>query len=165
MSFTRRGFMSSETAQTTETKGVSEIDRMLRRYCSTDSGTKYGMQLPFVKGGWKYATDGRVCVRVRCDEPDTDPSDGPFPPCDNLFSRNTSSLAIAPWPAPEYEIEYIQVSCGKESCDESQISLEFVPDGMPLGSQFIGSIFHYKVSRLPNVHYRNAFGTLDPIFF
>lgn len=35
-------------------------------------GTIYRFAKPFIRSGWKYATDGRICVRVPTTEPDTE---------------------------------------------------------------------------------------------
>jgi len=41
----------------------------LIKFCDADS---VRMAAPFVIDGWKYATNGRVCVRVLANEPNTD---------------------------------------------------------------------------------------------
>lgn len=41
----------------------------LQPFCSVDE-TRMAICTPFVFNGWKYATDGRICVRIQTDEPD-----------------------------------------------------------------------------------------------
>lgn len=93
-------FMSNETVQAAEPVEVSELYKMLQRYCSTDPAPRYEMRRPFVRDGWIYATDGRVCVRVPTSEPDTACSDDEeFPPCAKLFDERgvekSRALAIS----------------------------------------------------------------------
>lgn len=70
---------------------MSEID--LTPFCDPDS-PRYNLSAPFVRKGWKYGTDSRICVRIPTNEPDTvKPTQGgnlpaayelfafPFPEC------------------------------------------------------------------------------------
>lgn len=41
----------------------------LQDFCSVDE-TRMSICTPFVFNGWKYATDGRICVRIQTNEPD-----------------------------------------------------------------------------------------------
>lgn len=41
----------------------------LQTFCSEDD-CRESIMTPFVRNGWKYATDGRIMVRVKTDEPD-----------------------------------------------------------------------------------------------
>ncbi len=41
----------------------------LQPFCSVDE-TRMAICTPFVLNGWKYATDGRIAVRIPTDEPD-----------------------------------------------------------------------------------------------
>jgi len=41
----------------------------LQDFCSTDD-CRESIMTPFVRDGWKYATDGRIMVRIKTDEPD-----------------------------------------------------------------------------------------------
>lgn len=42
----------------------------ITKFCSEEDG-RYGLSKPWVKDGWKYATDGRIAVREPTDEPDS----------------------------------------------------------------------------------------------
>jgi len=43
-------------------------------FCDLNS-TRYDLSIPFIYNGWKYATDGRVAVRVRTEKPNDPVSD------------------------------------------------------------------------------------------
>lgn len=47
---------------------TKQID--LQPFCDTED-VRYALSTPWVKGGWRYATDGRICVRVTTDEADS----------------------------------------------------------------------------------------------
>ena len=40
----------------------------LQRYCATEGDTREHLRKPFRAGGWVYATNGHICVRVPDDE-------------------------------------------------------------------------------------------------
>lgn len=50
----------------------------------TGEDGRYEFSQPFVRGGWMYATNGHICIRVKCDEPD---SIGRFPDAPTLFKN------------------------------------------------------------------------------
>lgn len=59
----------------------------LSRFCQDEIlAAKYEMSRPFVVNAWRYATDGKICVRVPAlGEPDSEAHDGhPFPDCETL---------------------------------------------------------------------------------
>jgi hypothetical protein len=73
---------------------MGQID--LNKFCGEDN-CRYSTGSPFVRGKWKYATDGRICIRVPTDEPETDV----------LNTRDAASLFTArifpePWPPADY---------------------------------------------------------------
>lgn len=77
----------------TKTKAKeSAID--LTPYCD-DPGGRYSLDTPFVIDGWKYATDGRCCVRIPCEEPNTDGRK--IPKANELFA-DVVGLAYETWP-------------------------------------------------------------------
>lgn len=57
---------------------------------------KYDISKPFVHNGWKYATNGRLCVRVKCKGRN---SEGNFPPAEKLF--DTCNRIPQKWPKRE----------------------------------------------------------------
>jgi len=99
---------------TTET---SQVD--LTRF--TDPN--YPIGHPWVKGGWRYATDGRVCARVPAPgEPDTE---GKHPDAFAIFVSVDLSKCVDPWsPGPAMRKEMDCEQCegegliGRERCEE-----------------------------------------------
>ena len=78
----------------------------LQRFCGTEEMGSYDLSKPIVLGPWKYATDGRICIRVKADpgEPQTDREVQKYPI--NLDSvRRTTLEALQPWTVPA---EYVQ---------------------------------------------------------
>lgn len=76
---------------------VQQID--LQPFCSTDTDGRYGIDKPWVKDGWRHATDGRICIRLPATgEPDALPEkrvphfDEVLPPVDGNWQ---------PWPQVE----------------------------------------------------------------
>ncbi len=43
----------------------------ITKFCAEEDG-RYGLSRPWSKDGWRYATDGRIVVRVPTDEPDSE---------------------------------------------------------------------------------------------
>ena len=75
----------------------------LQKFCGEDGG-RYEMSHPWVFNGWKYATDGIICVRVRTTELDIVPQNlADFPPASNLFADGTA-FAYKRWPEANYVI-------------------------------------------------------------
>ena len=56
----------------------------LKKFCG-EANRKYDFTKPFVIDGYKYATDGRIGVRVKCDEPDTEEV---LPKIKHLFDKD-----------------------------------------------------------------------------
>jgi hypothetical protein len=56
----------------------------LTPFCSVDE-TRMAINTPFVLNGWKYATDGRVCVRIKTYEPDDSNEPYKRPKASDLF--------------------------------------------------------------------------------
>lgn len=59
---------------------------------------------PFVRGGRKYATDGRICICAPTDEPDTDPRSGvPASHYGNITGlMKLPDVPLVPWPTGDY---------------------------------------------------------------
>jgi len=79
--------------------------------------TRYELSKVFVKNGYKCATDGRVAVRIKCDEPDTE---GNFPDLNECLEKKTT------FPGP-VEIEKPSVEANKlcEKCHKGKIGYDF----------------------------------------
>lgn len=72
---------------------MGEID--LKPFCAEHS-CRYRITEPFVRDGWRYATDGAIVVRVPCPgEPDSDGTLLPKPEC---FEWETLEGELKPWP-------------------------------------------------------------------
>ena len=52
----------------------------------TEDDTRFSMNQLWVSGGYLYATDGRICVRSKTDEPDTPDTQGRFPKAAGVFA-------------------------------------------------------------------------------
>lgn len=83
---------------------ATEID--LDRFCGTDG--PYPLSKPFVKDGYRYATDGGIAIRVPAQgEPDTE---GSFPPCPDLFKPTDAPRRQLPV-TPEYQSLGMEMEC------------------------------------------------------
>jgi hypothetical protein len=72
----------------------------LQRFCKDHvdlKGNTY--REPFTFEGWMYATDGRICIRVRSDDRN---SRGKFPPAQSLFVRAMDDARMKQWPEAKY---------------------------------------------------------------
>lgn len=81
---------------------MTDID--LTPFCGKDV-TRYRIDSPFVRGGYKYATNAYMAVRVKCDEPDTPKPEGQKFPCMDLIFADFDGFngEFAPWPKAKYE--------------------------------------------------------------
>ena len=77
---------------TTET----EID--LKPFCQTYESSRFAMDKPFVKNGFKYATDARIIIRVPTDEPDTGIGEKKFPDPNTVYGPRESIVCDQDWP-------------------------------------------------------------------
>jgi hypothetical protein len=71
----------------------------LTQFLAKEDG-EYTISRPHVIDGWRYFTDGRVCVRVR-DESAPNTTDGSFPPSDKIFPTKTLT-DWQPWPTDSF---------------------------------------------------------------
>lgn len=83
----------------------------LQPFCDFTGG-KYRTQVPFVFDGHEYATDGRICVRMKTEKPNSVPPKAEkgdkqliFPKADQLgwIHDEVKSSVWQPWPFPAYE--------------------------------------------------------------
>jgi len=90
---------------------AAEID--LQAWCHTE---RKSLSAPFVRGGWRCATDGRAMVRLPAPrEPNTE--DPLIPNVSRVFAP-AESLAFAPWPADWETWETMEIEGEKEECPE-----------------------------------------------
>jgi hypothetical protein len=72
--------------------------RDIRWFCDPDSDneSRYALGKPWVRGGYQYATNGRIAVRQPTSEPDTD--DGKRRPNKTILEILKPSSCTEPWP-------------------------------------------------------------------
>ncbi|HUX02239.1 MAG TPA: hypothetical protein VMY35_14840 [Phycisphaerae bacterium] len=95
---------------------ATEID--LQAWCGTGEGN--WLSKPFVRGGFRCATDGSAMVRLPApEEPETEnPATWmPLPDTQNVFAP-VGSLAFAPWPADWESWEVREIEGEKAECPE-----------------------------------------------
>lgn len=83
----RRQFVGSTLAALVPSWLVVPVKRRtldLSAFCSDWESRKHDMRFPFRQGEWTFATDGRVCVRVRPESGDSDRDALKLPPADAL---------------------------------------------------------------------------------
>lgn len=149
----------------------------LGAFCG-EPDARYFMQLPYVQCGWRYATDGRIVVRVPSPgEPDTpEPAEGRLPP-DLLYDFPAQIEEMIPWPAPEYTIGECDAcrGTGKELCRvcDSETRHECsacagagkVPIGLNVGYWFIAARYDRLIRDLPGVMFCNEGTSSGPLYF
>jgi hypothetical protein len=94
---------------------ATEID--LQAWCHKE---REPLSAPFVRGGFRYATDGQAMIRLPAPgEPDTD---NPLIPDSSKIFDPAESLTFAPWPAdwdPTWETwETTKIEGEKEECPD-----------------------------------------------
>lgn len=72
-------------------------DEILKNFVYWQS-TRYDINKVWIKNGWKYATDGRICVRIPT--ADINDSEGKYPDGDELFDSNKFLLCDVPLITP-----------------------------------------------------------------
>jgi len=106
----------------------TEID--LTQWCQDYESSRFAMDKPCVRNGFKYATDSRAVIRVPTDEPDTDTGDKKFPDAAAIYDKYESIVCDQIWPEsfPDcptcgqsgYETHYECIVChgeGTQECD------------------------------------------------
>lgn len=62
---------------------------------------RYKLTAPFVQRGYRYGTDGAICVRVPTDEADTPPTAGDeklrLPPAHSIPWQQLDDETLGPW--------------------------------------------------------------------
>lgn len=74
----------------------------LQAFCADTNFTRsFDLTQPFFRGGWQYATDGKVMIRIPAPN-DLDSAEGTakLPPCHDLFKPIVGNLIE--WPALRY---------------------------------------------------------------
>ena len=80
--------------------------------CVDPDAQRYDLSKPFVRDGWRYATNGSICIRIRVEgEPDS--TDGKYPKADELFKG--FGRCTRKWPKPTGVGEVVQCpECGED---------------------------------------------------
>ena len=135
----------------------------LQQFCA-DGTSRYNFHRPFVKGGFLWATDARILVRVHSDEPDTVPEHGKFPNVMAVWEPGFDSAGeFVPLPNLRYELvaceecggcgRYICPTCEHEDdCSECDGSGEvFSPCWLKIGANSFAAELIDKLKRLPGI--------------
>ena len=103
------------------TENKTEAKDKLTAFCAEDN-TRYAITQPWVKGGYRYYTDGRIVVRVPTADADYE-GELSFPPGEEVFAPHDFNAVTdwRPWPTeePPTEMEKCR-NCkgtGKKICD------------------------------------------------
>lgn len=68
--------------------GPSEQLEWIKRFCGKEKSFNYRIKEPAVYGGYLYATDGRILIRMPCDGPNTpDDQEKKFPDMSGFFKE------------------------------------------------------------------------------
>ena len=73
-----------------------------------EGNSKFTLSKVFVKGGYRCTTNGRMAIRIKCDEPDTE---GNFPKLDDAFNEPFSEINPIKIVTPELEVYHICPEC------------------------------------------------------
>lgn len=65
------------------------------KFCDVHASDRYNMGVPFVKDGYEYATNTRICVRRKVDAADTPIGDKRFPNAAQLFVGSFHGVTAA----------------------------------------------------------------------
>jgi hypothetical protein len=161
-----------EQATTTPTPVVD-----IARFCGREFD-RYDWRKPVVVGRFKYASDGRLCVRVPAaeGEVETDLVAAKFPdPSALAWPRTAESPATRPWPPAGYRMRHeavIQFAEGENDDTDLTVTAtsrfeRFWP-AVPwqwMGKRIVGTVYHARVADLPNVKYDPEGARNTPIYF
>jgi hypothetical protein len=77
--------------------------------CCAGEDSRYAIREPWVAGGFRYATDGRIVIRQKTGDPDTPRGDrGPWPPAHSL---HWDAALYSPDAVPVPQVEVQMVPC------------------------------------------------------
>ena len=128
-------------------------------FCDKES-TRFAIREPRVIGGWKLATESRVCIGIPTTEPDSPPSVARFPNVAALLAPVFGQVGdMTPWPIVEPCVCFpaSEKTCECPTCGshvhERRIKGERCNCKVIVGGRSIASPLFDKISRLPNVGY------------
>jgi len=157
-------------------------------FCDDYYSWKYDLTEPFVQGGYVYATDGKIAIRIPTRRPDTF-HEGRFPNMQQVFdtlltNHSGSKEPWQPWPtkpvfAPTEPAAQTGIDCpicrtqGHYYADGDSATCVYCDatgwverwDNVDTGKSIIAGRYWRLISRLPNVWYRERMRDGDPIWF
>lgn len=150
----------------------------LQPFCSVDE-CRMAINTPFAFNGWKYATDGRICVRIQTGEPDDSSEPYKRPDASALFKGfGVDGLEAFKIPAIDGVREKRCPSCngnGYSTCDHDHECEDCDKTGVleewpkkEIGGQIFSERYLSKIINLPGLKFfaRSAdVETLKPAFF
>jgi hypothetical protein len=152
----------------------------LRPFCAIGDYGVAKMDEPWVLDGWRYATDGRILVRVpAAGVPNTITiPDHHFPPAQKLFAESPAVEPI-PWPTAPLVLKSIEcLQCdgsgriGCEDCDNLErclvcggIGYGSLPLYRKVGEHMIAVAHDMIIRSLPNVRWFPGKHYLHPLPF
>jgi hypothetical protein len=126
----------------------------LKPFCSVEVDSRYAIDSPFNVGGYTFATDGRIAIRIPSAEPDSQPVDKRrFPRMDGLewFHDRYPASEWQPWPFPNYaKLGTALDECGDKTSDfqHSGNSSAYMRLEMPLANgELQPRICHIAIAR------------------
>lgn len=121
---------------------MAEIN--LKAFCGIKGETKFDIDAPFFVGGFVYATDTRIIVRMPGKHRNS--SGLRLPDVASIWTPRPTTLI---WPAPTYDWKR------RERPDTSSDFWGWTPDPshQEICGQVVRSTYHYLISRLPNVKF------------
>jgi hypothetical protein len=158
----------------------------MQQFCANEIG-KYLMTRPFVKDGWRYATNGHVCIRVRAamaedDQPGPEDGGALFPVVARIFDNPPCSYPCV-WPVKADYIKEREAcpqccgktyvgceECGKQTClvceGRGEIEIDYA---IRVGEHFIAAKYDRLIRTLANVVYYHSSpgkdGVTNPLAF
>lgn len=136
------------------TKKFVGVDLM--RFCGRQNVAGLEIVAPFVIDGWRYATDGVVCVRVPAEN--CKDSKGSFPPVKSLPWGKLVNPTL--WPEPAYQFRPMR---GEKPVDDWK--WEVYPRSQKVAGRLIRPHYHWLIADLPGVRYSEAGAPLQPLLF
>jgi hypothetical protein len=140
----------------------------LTRFCDPEI-RRYDMSRPITLGGFTYATDARILIRVpTLNEPDSPPGEKPFPDCSKQLDwvNQPCDLEWLPFPAEPAFYGTAAGWCECPTCGEVTIWKEeqgvFLDLPGSQGTCKIGREYADLLATLPNLQYQIT-GPEEPI--
>lgn len=152
--------MSSETQ-------VATID--LQKFCARgESFTRYDVERTWIRDGWEYATDFRLCIRIPATgKLDTPAEDGEFPNAPDLFKFDPATCVLE-WPAePFFRAVADCPQCGGEgkiACEDcGEIVAECLYPGCRGHGAFEQDIYRFVGKHRIGVRYDRLINSLPGV--